>query len=562
MFSTRSILLAGALTSLATLYPIAAFAQTSGGLILAQQQEPSKAGEDPKKKLEEHHPAGQNKPGQPQTPAAQTAPVQPKPGAAPQPRNAQEQPMHPPAAQGQAPQPQHPTAQEELHKPSPAAQDTTKHSPPPTAQEEIKHPQSPAAQTQSPQTPTAQQPGQKQLPASAQEHRDELKHQPPAAQNQPPNQGPAGQAPTAQQPNQKMAPVLGQQPNPQKLPPAAQTQPAQGSTQSPTAQVVRPGAVAPPTGQIRQSQDFIRPQGQQAAPGIASLRQERHEVREGNRVFIQEPDRTIIQEGGRTIIRHNEVDRFTVGARNVHNEQRGNQTVSIIEQADGSRIESILDVDGRLIRRSRRDPGGREIVIIDNSWVTPERSMDFVVELPVPVIGIPRERYIVDMDRAGEADIYAALTAPPIERIARRYSLDEVRYSPMLRDRMPRVDLDTITFETGSWQMGPEQIEKLAFMANALHRAIARNPREVFLIEGHTDAVGSDVDNLSLSDRRAETVAVVLTEQFHVPAENLSTQGYGSQFLKIPTPEPERQNRRVAVRRITPLLDPDDRAGG
>ena len=39
-----------------------------------------------------------------------------------------------------------------------------------------------------------------------------------------------------------------------------------------------------------------------------------------------------------------------------------------------------------------------------------------------------------------------------------------------------------------------------------------------------------------------------------MPAENLSTQGYGEQYLKMPTDGPERANRRVAVRRITPLL--------
>ena len=94
-------------------------------------------------------------------------------------------------------------------------------------------------------------------------------------------------------------------------------------------------------------------------------------------------------------------------------------------------------------------------------------------------------------------------------------------------------------------------------LAEALNRAIQRNPREVFLIEGYTDAVGSDVDNLSLSDRRAESMAVALTEQFQVPAENLSTQGYGKQFLKVPASGPERANRRVAIRRITPLVDPD-----
>ena len=111
-----------------------------------------------------------------------------------------------------------------------------------------------------------------------------------------------------------------------------------------------------------------------------------------------------------------------------------------------------------------------------------------------------------------------------------------------------------MNFETGSWEIAPDQVERLAFVAQGIKRAVQRNPREVFLVEGYTDAVGNDVDNLSLSDRRAESVAVNLTNQFGVPAENLSTQGYGKQFLKIPTEAPERVNRRVAVRRITPLL--------
>ena len=68
------------------------------------------------------------------------------------------------------------------------------------------------------------------------------------------------------------------------------------------------------------------------------------------------------------------------------------------------------------------------------------------------------------------------------------------------------------------------------------------------------DAVGSDVDNLSLSDRRAESVALVLSQQFGVAPENLTTQGYGAHYLKVPRTGPERANRRVTVRRITPLL--------
>ena len=87
-------------------------------------------------------------------------------------------------------------------------------------------------------------------------------------------------------------------------------------------------------------------------------------------------------------------------------------------------------------------------------------------------------------------------------------------------------------------------------------RLLDENPGEVFLIEGHTDAVGSDAANLSLSDRRAETVARALTDVFEIPPENLVTQGYGEAYLKVKTEEPNRTNRRVAVRRITPLVAP------
>jgi outer membrane protein OmpA-like peptidoglycan-associated protein len=122
-----------------------------------------------------------------------------------------------------------------------------------------------------------------------------------------------------------------------------------------------------------------------------------------------------------------------------------------------------------------------------------------------------------------------------------------------------RVDVDTLTFDFGSWELSEEQARALTGVAEALRRAIERNPAEVFLIEGHTDAVGSEVDNLTLSDRRAEIVATILTETYGVPAENLTTQGYGEQYLKIDTQEPARENRRVTIRRITPLLQNEAR---
>ena len=117
----------------------------------------------------------------------------------------------------------------------------------------------------------------------------------------------------------------------------------------------------------------------------------------------------------------------------------------------------------------------------------------------------------------------------------RRYTLDQVRYSPQLRARMRSVDIDTINFDTGSFTVTPDQAARLSTIAAAINQAIRANPQEVFLIEGYTDAVGADVDNLSLSDRRAQSVATVLTQNFQVPPENLTTQGYGEQNLKVNT---------------------------
>ena len=81
--------------------------------------------------------------------------------------------------------------------------------------------------------------------------------------------------------------------------------------------------------------------------------------------------------------------------------------------------------------------------------------------------------------------------------------------------------------------MPEAEITKLEGVADAMEKLLQKNPAETFLIEGHTDAVGSDVANLALSDSRAEAVADALTNVFAIPPENLATQGYGERYLKV-----------------------------
>jgi outer membrane protein OmpA-like peptidoglycan-associated protein len=297
---------------------------------------------------------------------------------------------------------------------------------------------------------------------------------------------------------------------------------------------------------------------------LDDVRKDRTERREGNRTIIQEGNRTIVREGNRTIIRRDESDRFRRFGRDVNVQRVGGETRTVVVGPNGQRIVTVTDSNGRLLRRSRF-VDGREVIIIDNRPRGGRRADAFFVALPalaIASLAIPRDRYIVEAESAPPEYIYGALMAPPVERLPRAYTLDEIRYSPEVRDRMPRIDLDTITFDSGSWEITPDQYGRLAPIADGIKRAISKNPNEVFLVEGHTDATGTEEDNLSLSDRRAEAVSVILTDQFQIPPENLTTQGYGEQQLKVATEGPERANRRVTMRRITPLLQQGDAAGG
>jgi outer membrane protein OmpA-like peptidoglycan-associated protein len=299
------------------------------------------------------------------------------------------------------------------------------------------------------------------------------------------------------------------------------------------------------------------------APGTPALgtktmegfKGQRRETQEGGRTVFTEPGRVIVRDpSGQSFIRHNEVDRFRYGARDIRTERVGNDTRTIVIRPDGTQIITVNDRNGQLLRRIRRDQRGREIIIIDNSYRGPRGFGGFYVDLAPPILRMPRNRYIVEADEASPELLYDTMIAPPVERLERRYSLDEIRYSASVRQRMPSIDLNSINFETGSWEIPPDQASKLQAIADGLNRAIAANPRAVFLIEGHTDKVGSDVDNLSLSDRRAESAATLLTQQFNVPMENLTSQGYGEQYPKEDVDGPSAVNRRVTIRNIGPLL--------
>ncbi|TPJ17053.1 OmpA family protein [Mesorhizobium sp. B2-7-2] len=282
---------------------------------------------------------------------------------------------------------------------------------------------------------------------------------------------------------------------------------------------------------------------------------------QGADVVKQFGDRVILQFNNQTFVESNEAPRITRGARDVYYEDlSGGRTREIVERDNGVRIITIRNRNGDVVRRSRVTSDGREYVLsyVDERYYNDvDEWRDPGDDLPPMRLDIPRRDYILDSEEVEDPDeYYTFLEQPPVERVQRLYSIDEVKRSARVRDIARRIDLDTLNFDFGSATISDAEVQKLEGVASAIEKLLKKNPAETFLIEGHTDAVGTPDANLALSDRRAEAVAEALTNAFGIPAENLTTQGYGEEYLKVNTPGPNRENRRVAIRRITSLVAP------
>ncbi|MDM9618888.1 OmpA family protein [Rhizobium sp. S96] len=271
-------------------------------------------------------------------------------------------------------------------------------------------------------------------------------------------------------------------------------------------------------------------------------------------------NRVIIQFNNQTYVRGDDDRRFLRDGERPMYEQLPRDRYRETIDRDGYQIVTVRNRYGDIIQRSRIDNRGRESVLYYSPelYDDPDRSyfQDPGADLPPMRLRIPLRDYIMDTSSDDDRDYYDFLREPPVEPVERVYSLDEVKYSARIRDKVRRIDLDTITFATGSAEIPMSQARSLRKVADAINEVLRKDPSETFLIEGHTDAVGSDQSNLVLSDQRAESVANVMTDVYGIPPENLATQGYGERYLKVNTQGPNQENRRVTIRRVTALVRP------
>ena len=76
---------------------------------------------------------------------------------------------------------------------------------------------------------------------------------------------------------------------------------------------------------------------------------------------------------------------------------------------------------------------------------------------------------------------------------------------------------------------------------------MSQYPQTTATVEGHTDSVGTDAYNQSLSEKRADAVRDVLVNQYGVGGDRLNAVGYGESrpVADNATEEGRAINRRV-----------------
>jgi outer membrane protein OmpA-like peptidoglycan-associated protein len=111
-------------------------------------------------------------------------------------------------------------------------------------------------------------------------------------------------------------------------------------------------------------------------------------------------------------------------------------------------------------------------------------------------------------------------------------------------DEQGFIDIYGIYFDTGKWKVKPESYPVIEQFTSYMKD----HPDLKVIIEGHTDNTGNDASNLTLSDKRAQSIKAEFVKRGIDPGR-METKGYGEAkpVADNATAEGRTQNRRVTI---------------
>ena len=283
----------------------------------------------------------------------------------------------------------------------------------------------------------------------------------------------------------------------------------------------------------------------------------------GREVVEEIGDRIVIEINNQIIVESSDRPRMSRGARDVYYEElpRGRTRETVVRD-DGTQVVTIRNRYGDIVRRSRITPDGREYVLVyvDEQQLRARSTTGAIRASTCRRCGSTcRSRNTSSTPAASRIReaYYEFLERPPVERVERLYSVDEVKRSARIRDKVPRIELDTVTFEFGSAAIAESEVPRLQGVADAMEQAAEEEPgrdlpdrgphRRGRLRRRQSGAVGPPRRG---GRRRAH-------QRLRHPAGEPGDAGL---WRALPEDQDARSrsgsNRRVAIRRITPLVAP------
>ena len=191
----------------------------------------------------------------------------------------------------------------------------------------------------------------------------------------------------------------------------------------------------------------------------------------------------------------------------------------------------------------RDNPGSYKLKVIVNGQETDLPALHAKGLLRGKVKAMPTEIAVLD-DAANPLldleipDLHFALrTAKITFPVAKKIESD--------LEQAGRTEIYGIYFDFNSAVIRAESEPVLEEIAEAL----GKNPGWRLGIQGHTDNIGGDAHNQTLSEQRAESVKKALIDRYAIAPERLTTAGFGASQPKAPndTLEGRALNRRVEL---------------
>lgn len=207
-----------------------------------------------------------------------------------------------------------------------------------------------------------------------------------------------------------------------------------------------------------------------------------------------------------------------------------------------ARPEALLTLQGRVLDNETKKPILADIIYNDmSSGEVMGRGLSGAQDGRYKVILPAGRAYGISAEQKGYYSVTVSANTAGLERgavVSQDILMQPIREGSALR-------LNNLFFDTGEWNLKPESKHEL----DRVIKLIKEYPGYKFQIEGHTDNVGSDESNQTLSENRAKSVFDYLIIN-GISKDKISFKGFGeSSPIDDNESEAGRQmNRRVELR--------------